>query len=203
MRVAQFRLLDLDGNEVIVGSPKEILEKGYISKKTNLFAYVINKSHINKKYKVERLPDLIIEGKSEKRKNNVKKLRTIYGIYKGDEEIARGTQKELCEKGYCNKNTVLAGYAKRHTYLNDYQVRIIGSMSLTDGKLYPYINRQAAKKPQIPELEYLLVHLKKYGNTFTRVNPSEYTGQLKEKGIDIDIQQFKDHKGIGYLVNRV
>ena len=211
MRVCQFRLLDADGNEVIRGSAKELKGKGYVNLTSNLFSYAVNKCLLKKKYKVEQLPDLIIKGKSEQRVESFKSLRTIYGFYESDKEIVRGTMKELIEKGYCEPKTNLSAYARSQTrrYKNKYQIKVLGSLSLKDGKIYPYKNNHkngvlnCEGEAITNELEYLKMHLLMYGNTFTRINPNDSREELAKEGINIYVRSLKDRKGVGYLIKRV
>lgn len=209
MRVVQFRLVDKEGNEVARGSNKELRDRGFINKSANLYSYYIKKTLAKKKYRVEKLPDKVFEGKSELKKRNTKNYRTIYGLYDGEKEIIRGTQREFQEKGYLKNSSSLASYSKSpNRRLNGYQVKIIGSLSLNDGKLYPYVNKNnngiVKEKPkQTTELEYLQYHLNKFGNTFTRKNPAIYCDELHKMGIDINITRMKDSRGIGYLVDKI
>lgn len=212
MIVKQYIVYDLKGNEVARGTRKELREQNIVKGTISLDVYADTNVVLLKKYKVKSNGKVEIVSATKQKSLDRPRLRTVYSIIDSatDEVVFTGTlsQAEKSEKWskYRNKLSMYAYH--RHRLEGKYYVKVVGSWSAKENKILPYHPPRPQKiriekaKP-LTELEYLVMHLRMYGNTFTRADPSQYTNDLKDRGIEIDVQTFKDSKGIGYLINRV
>lgn len=211
MFAKQYIVYDLEGNEVTRGTRKELKEQNIIKESIALGVYADTNTILLKKYRVKSNGKVERISATKQKELDRPKFRTVYQITDcetGEEKFA-GTLSQVETTEYCEYRNRLAMYACRnHKMGGKYFVKIVGSLSEKDGKIYPYHppKRPTPKvKPSKPltELEYLTMHLKMYGNTFTRIDPQQYYEDLKNEGIKIDVRKLKDRRGTGYLISRV
>ena len=195
-KYAVYVICDADGKEIARGTTNDLIDKGIVRSKTKLGTYAYFNTKLYGKYIVKKGGFVWME-KSEYEKD-IELI--LYGLFDDEgKEVARGTNLELANQGYCSRKRNLSSWVKNNVKLQGkYSVVPLGIIK-KDGTIADYV----PKKKTITELDYLSYHLNKFGNTFTRKNPAIYCDELHKMGIDINITRMKDSRGVGYLVDKV
>ena len=162
----------LDGDTVIFeGTSHEVADKfGFRPK--DIGTYANNHSKLLGKYIV------VSDGKVRKTK-----AESIYGLFLNNELVDKGTCDELIKKYGTTRNSLIGKAYTDGLYLNKYAVRTIGR---TDNNID--LKRTQSSKHQA-NLEYLIKHLRKYGNTCFNGKVEDYIEELKEVGLEPRIRQ--------------
>lgn len=121
----------------------------------------------------------------------------IYGlINENGEEVLRGTAQEIGEKVSITDSSIYQCERKNKKLFGKYSVILIEEVFKSDKR-----TKKPRKTKHEIELEYLLKHLKTYGNVYSKNIPSAtMMNELKTHGFDIKIETYQDRGNIDYIL---
>lgn len=106
-----------------------------------------------------------------------------YALYENGSLVFEGSSREI-EEHYNTTCHALQNYVdKGHKFLKKYDVKYTGTKK---------IPKYAPKPKTDNKLNYLLEHLKRYGNTVLSRKPDEYLIKLKEHGFNCKARKVTD-----------
>ena len=129
-----------------------------------------------------------------------KKWICYYELFENDKYIGKGTSEEVAKMIGCTRSTVNSYAIYNKLIYGKYKVVKV------DTKLVE-IEYQRNYKPKTEfndnTLDYLVRHLKEYGNTVmpNKVKPDKYLEPLREMGLDClvrSVPEFMDNKQVGW-----
>lgn len=128
----------------------------------------------------------------------------VYECYeKNDKLLIKGTSEEVAELIGCNRSTVNAYAFTDKPVFEKYFIKKVDTVLVN----VEYKQRRKVEKKAETfndnTLDYLVRHLKRYGNTVlpTRTNPNKYLEALRSMGLDCFVRKVNDvldNKKIGW-----
>lgn len=121
----------------------------------------------------------------------------IYAVYDGDIEVFRGTSQQVTEKfDLCG--TSPNEYFRRNMLIQrKYRVVVLGNAPHKERK-----EKARSLTKHEKELEYLVTHLRTYGNTIFPTEPKKYIKELNDLGINVRYRKVRDWDDDSYIKMR-
>ena len=110
----------------------------------------------------------------------------VYKVFDGETLIYKGTVQSVARKFYCSVQSI-------------YNCSSSGDLLFDKYKIV-HGEEKKKKTNEDEDLEYLHLHLKKYGNTIYNKDPTKYIRNLAELGLKIKITPYKNEKSTHYLI---
>lgn len=110
----------------------------------------------------------------------------IYGVFLEDRLVFKGTRFEICDEYDITRKSFYA-YKRDRKLHNLYRIKAIGR----DSKVEPIAVGKPKSEREI-KIEYLLEHLRIYGNVMSVFDPVPYFPDLYDLGFDCRVREVTD-----------
>ena len=135
----------------------------------------------------------------------------IYGVYHNGKLIFKGGRREIAKEFGLRLSSTTTYCTGKVKIKGIYDVKLIG----TEYRQIEYESRdqtkRVAKRPKVESVsydyatnpfEFLVVHLKTYGNTIVSSDPSAYVNDLAKEGFNVKITPRVEHTLVKRLTTR-
>lgn len=144
----------LNGEFIFHGTEPEVQERFGLARGTRISTYCNSGAKISKIYEVVQT-----------------KGKRVYEAYEGDELVAAGSAGDIIRQLKLPSNYPISNFAEtEYKMLGRYTVMLAGSQ-----RIYPKTRHEK-------NLEYLISHLSRYGNTVFDKEPIEFMDELEKAG---------------------
>ena len=109
----------------------------------------------------------------------------MYGIYDNDELIFKGSSNEVADMFNLQNASLYTYYSKGIKIKGKYAVKKLEYIK----PVKPSVTIIKKNKHQ-QTLEYLISHLERYGNVYSKENPESYIDELNSQGYKVKVNEY-------------
>ena len=120
----------------------------------------------------------------------MKKLQ-IYGLYENDELVFKGTAREILDKYDIRQDNLWVYVGRGIKLFGKYRINKLDDEQITPPKKEHKKRLTKYEK----DLDYLIRHLREYGNTLLNYKPNKYIEDLKAVGLDCTYRKAYERTG--------